>query len=174
MKPAIVSMMTRNAQRGFSLITAIFLLVVVTSLGTLMMTFFAAQQQSSAIDVLGARAYQAAHLGLEWGTFQITRSGVANGAGSTFANDCFTQSSQPSLSQPGLTGSKLSQFNLVVYCSYTATPNDSIASGVYNFTASAVTVNAAPGSADYVQRVIQASIDGGTVASGIIFQREVY
>ena len=164
-------MMRRKVQRGFSLVTAIFLLVVVASLGALMMTFFTAQQQSSALDALDARAYQAARVGVEWGTFQITQSGVAGG---TFAADCVNGTNPSATPPPTLTNTNLSQFSLVVSCFYTPSPTDTIASGVYNITASAVAVNAAPGSADYVQRVMRASIDGGVVASGIIYQRESY
>ena len=58
--------LTLKMQKGFSLVTAIFLLVVLATLGTLMVTFFSAQQQSSALDVMGTRAYQAARVGVEW------------------------------------------------------------------------------------------------------------
>jgi len=57
----------QNIPRGFSLVTAIFLLVVLGTLGTLMVTFFAAQQQSSALDVMGSRAYQASRVGYRVG-----------------------------------------------------------------------------------------------------------
>ena len=62
-------------QKGFSLITAIFLLVVLGGLGAVMMTFFSAQQQSSAQDVLGSRAYPAARAGIEWSVVQMLRNG---------------------------------------------------------------------------------------------------
>ena len=70
---------TRQLQQGFSLITAIFLLVVLGTLGTMMVTFFVAQQQSSTIDVLGSRAYQAARAGVEWASYNvgITPQGTA-------------------------------------------------------------------------------------------------
>jgi MSHA biogenesis protein MshP len=49
-----------SVQRGFSLISAIFLLVVIAALGTFAVTLSTTQQQSAALDVLGSRAYQAA------------------------------------------------------------------------------------------------------------------
>lgn len=81
----------RNLQRGFSLVTAIFLLVVLSALGAMMLTFFSAQQQGAALDVTGARAYQAARAGIEWGAYQIwsrnpARSNNVNCDGSTNAS----------------------------------------------------------------------------------------
>ena len=46
----------KKLQRGFSIVTAIFLLVVLSFLGVAMVTFSAAQHQSSALDVMGSRA----------------------------------------------------------------------------------------------------------------------
>jgi MSHA biogenesis protein MshP len=57
-------------QRGFSLISAIFLLVVLAALGAAMLTISTVHQASSALDVQGARAYQAARAGINWGLYQ--------------------------------------------------------------------------------------------------------
>jgi MSHA biogenesis protein MshP len=162
-----------KVQRGFSIITAIFLLVVLASLGALMTTFFTAQQQSSALDVVGSRAYQAARAGIEWGAFQITQSGVVNSPG-VFATACQSGTSSvpvtPSSTQPTLAGTPLSSFSLADSCY--ATSNVEGSPWVYTITATASGVNGAtPGSTDYVERVMQASIDG---ASGIVYQRESY
>ncbi len=64
-----------RAQRGFALVTAIFLLVVLAVLGAAMLTFSSAQHVGSAMDVQGARAYQAARAGIEWGAYQALRNG---------------------------------------------------------------------------------------------------
>jgi MSHA biogenesis protein MshP len=69
---------TDKKQRGFSLVSAIFLLVVIAALGTFAVTLFTTQQQSAAMDVLGSRAYQAARAGIEWGEYQAI---INNGAG---------------------------------------------------------------------------------------------
>jgi MSHA biogenesis protein MshP len=61
--------------RGVGLITAIFLLVVLAVLGVAMVTIFTSQQATSSLDVQGARAYQAARAGVEWGLFQQLRNG---------------------------------------------------------------------------------------------------
>ena len=56
---------------GFSLVTAIFLLVILASLGAFIVTISGVQQTSSALDMQGSRAYQAARAGIEWGTYQV-------------------------------------------------------------------------------------------------------
>jgi MSHA biogenesis protein MshP len=70
----------KDRQRGFSLVSAIFLLVVIAALGAFAVTVSTTQQQSAALDVMGARAYQAARAGIEWGAYQVLRGGacVAN------------------------------------------------------------------------------------------------
>lgn len=170
----------RHKVRGFSLISAIFLLVVLAALGAMMVTFFAAQQQSSAIDALGSRAYQAARAGIEWGAFQINQSQVV---GTSFATACQGgTSSVPATpaTQPTLAGTPLAQFSLADSCyatSYTEGTNPSV--WIYTVTATASGINGAvPGSSDYVQRVMQATIASavgvGDTASGVIYQRESY
>jgi len=59
-----------NRLRGFSLVAAIFLLVILSSLGAFVVTISTTQSHASALDVLGARAYQAARAGIEWGAYQ--------------------------------------------------------------------------------------------------------
>ena len=56
---------------GFSLITAIFILVILASLGAAIVTITGVEQTSSALDVQGSRAYQAAHAGIEWASYQL-------------------------------------------------------------------------------------------------------
>jgi MSHA biogenesis protein MshP len=65
----------KRRSAGIGLVTAIFLLVVLAGLGVAMVTIFTSQQQSSNLDVQGARAYQAARAGIEWGLFQQLRNG---------------------------------------------------------------------------------------------------
>jgi MSHA biogenesis protein MshP len=63
-------------------VTAIFLLVVLAGLGVALVTVFTAQQTTSALDEQGARAYQAARAGIEWGLYGQLRGGaVCAGAG---------------------------------------------------------------------------------------------
>lgn len=65
------------AARGFALLSAIFLLVVLAALGGFMMHFSTMQHSSSAQDVNGSRAYQAARAGMEWGAYQVIHNSTA-------------------------------------------------------------------------------------------------
>lgn len=66
-----------GSSKGFSLVSAIFLLVVIAALGVFAVTLSTTQQQSAALDVLGARAYQAARAGIEWGAYQVASNPAA-------------------------------------------------------------------------------------------------
>lgn len=70
--------------RGFTLVAAIFLLVVLAGLGSAILVVSTMQQIGSALDVQGARVYQAARAGIEWGVYKQTRSGVCNSSGDSF------------------------------------------------------------------------------------------
>jgi MSHA biogenesis protein MshP len=63
--------MRPETQRGFSLVAAIFLLVVLALLGALIASVTGMQQASGQLDLLGVRAYQSARAGLEWGASQV-------------------------------------------------------------------------------------------------------
>jgi len=74
--------MCRNMnQRGFSLIMAIFLIVVLGGIAVFIGRVSTMQHQSSALDEEGAMAYQAARAGLEWGVYQaiIIDDGLGSG-----------------------------------------------------------------------------------------------
>ncbi|MFC0251714.1 pilus assembly PilX family protein [Massilia consociata] len=66
---------SRARQAGVGLVTAIFLLVVLAGLGVASVTLFTSQQASSSLDVEGAKAYQAARAGIEWGLYEQLRQG---------------------------------------------------------------------------------------------------
>lgn len=59
--------------RGFAILSAIFILVVLAMLGAFIMNISSSQQIGSALDIQGARAYQAARAGIEWGLFRQMR-----------------------------------------------------------------------------------------------------
>jgi MSHA biogenesis protein MshP len=83
MRPALKS--CQRVQRGFSIVSAIFLLVVLAGLGAAMVTISGAQHTSSALDVEGARAYQAARAGIEWGVHRIVNAPAACFGASSFS-----------------------------------------------------------------------------------------
>lgn len=67
-------MRVRSAERGFAIVSAIFLLVVLAALGAFMVTLSTVQHTTSTQDLQGTRAYQAARAGVEWGVYQILRN----------------------------------------------------------------------------------------------------
>lgn len=138
----------QDIQRGFSLVTAIFLLVVLSGLGAVMMTFFTVQQQSSALDVMGARAYQASRAGIEWGAYQVLQN-----SGVGFAPACRAAATSSSVA---LTNT-LSGFNLNVQCSATSHVEGVGTLWVYSISSVAATAGAA-GQPDYVERQMSVTI----------------
>lgn len=63
--------MRPERQRGFAIITAIFILVVLAALGGFVATISTTQSAASAMDVQSAYAYQAARAGTEWGIDKV-------------------------------------------------------------------------------------------------------
>lgn len=138
-------------QRGFSLVTAIFLLVVLSALGAVMVTFFSTQQQGLALDVLGTRAYQAARAGVEWAAFNVSQTPQG-----TLWPGCSTGTTLSAANGNAL-GGTLAPYTVTVTCTVQASPyyEGTAAVFVYDITSTATGVNgAAPGSTDYVERVI--------------------
>ena len=68
MKPSL-----RRA-RGFALILALFLIVSMAAIGAYLLTVSNVQVETAVMDEQGARAYQAARAGLEWGAYQVLRN----------------------------------------------------------------------------------------------------
>lgn len=112
--------------RGSAIIVAIFLLVVLATLGAFIVSITSSQQIGGAYDVLGARAYQAAHYGSEWGVYQVLRGdpddlhfdlALSCGTAGTFCNLCraATYAAPTSMNLPGLAGT-LSDFTVTVSC----------------------------------------------------------
>lgn len=61
-------------QAGFTLLSVVFILVVLTALGAALANIALRQQMGSAAEVDAARALQAARAGLEWAAFQVLRN----------------------------------------------------------------------------------------------------
>ncbi|GBL44632.1 MSHA biogenesis protein MshP [Sulfuriferula multivorans] len=129
---------THATQRGFAIVAAIFLVVVLAALGAFMLTFSSVQHITSAQDVQGTRAYQAARTGIEWGAYQVLIS-----------------SSCP-LSTSLTAGGTQAGFSIVVQCNPFSTTEGGSTVNMYQIisTASQGTV----GSATYVERQLQATI----------------
>jgi len=126
-------------QTGFSLITAIFLLVVVAGLLVYMINIRVVQQTTLVYGVQGARAMQAARSGIEWGIYESL------GTPGCPATTTFTLPDQA-----------LKTFNIRVSCS-----ESTHIEGVTPITAfqlTAIATSGVYGTLDYVQRRIQATV----------------
>jgi MSHA biogenesis protein MshP len=66
----ILSRKLPRRMRGFSLVTGIFLLVVLSALGAFMVIFTGLQQNTVQVDILGVRAYYAARAGINWALYR--------------------------------------------------------------------------------------------------------
>jgi MSHA biogenesis protein MshP len=160
--------MSPDRQSGFSVVAAIFLLVVLAVLAVIIASVTGLQQASSQLDILGARAYQAARAGVEWGAHSVLDpNNTANNA----QPDCAQNVGQPFMSScpvsptnlTGLSGS-LSPFAVTVSCALTADTTEGNRNvRVFTITASACNqlpgpCPAAPASGEYVSREIQATL----------------
>jgi MSHA biogenesis protein MshP len=108
--------MCRNKQTGVALASAIFLLVVLAGLGAIILTVGSLQQTTSARDVMGSKAFQAARAGIEWGAYKVLQQGLPG--------TCFT--TPTTIAMPA--GTDLTGLSTTVTCASTATFNEGIRS----------------------------------------------
>ena len=76
-----MSTMRRDKQIGIALASAIFLIVAMAVLGAIAVTVAGLQHTSSARDVMGTKALQAARAGIEWGAYKVLTQAPLPGAG---------------------------------------------------------------------------------------------
>lgn len=62
-----------KAHEGFATIAAVFILVLMASMGAFMANVSLTQGQDMALDLLSANVYQAALAGTEWGSWQVVK-----------------------------------------------------------------------------------------------------
>lgn len=58
-------------QRGVSVITAVFIMLLLGVISALMVNLMSTAHMTSAQDIEGSRAYQAAQAGVEWGLYHV-------------------------------------------------------------------------------------------------------
>jgi len=120
-------------QAGFTLVQAVFILVVLAFLGVAMMRLSGVQSSTSIFALQGARAYQAARSGLEWGAARASTGSDCNG---TF---------------------NAGSFSVAVSCSFQPfTEGVAPAYPVYTFSSVATFGNY--GSPDFVQRRLESKV----------------
>jgi MSHA biogenesis protein MshP len=132
-------------ESGFVLPTAIFLLVVLAALASYMVSLSRTSHLSSALDIQGARAYQAARAGIEWAAWQVVDP------------QALQPSPAPCPASPtmlALAGT-LAGFQVSVSCTRTVETDGADTVAIYQITSTAT--SGLPGEVDYVDRQIQAS-----------------
>lgn len=104
--------------RGFAIVSAIFILVVLAGLGAFIVNISANQQIGSALDIQGVRAYQVARAGVEWGMYRVQATAAYNfGYTSTDPNTRACPAATTSFTP---TAATLSGFTVTVTCLATA------------------------------------------------------
>ena len=111
----------KRFETGIALASAIFLLVVLAGLGAIILTVGSLQQTSSARDVMGSKAFQAARAGIEWGAYKVMRQGTPAG---TPPGACFT--TPTAFAMPA--GTDLTGLTVSVECVSRTTANEGLRS----------------------------------------------
>jgi len=130
----------RPVVRGFTIVAAIFLLVVLAALGAFVLTVSSSQHMASAQDLQGARAYQAARSGIEWGAYQVLRN------------------SSCAASTPISPSGTLTGISVTVLCSSAGWTYTEAGDGVTLYQLTVTASQGAVGSATYVERQLQATV----------------
>jgi MSHA biogenesis protein MshP len=125
-------------QRGFSLVPALFLLVVLAALGVVAVRLAGVQHQTVVLAMQSGRAYAAARSGVEWSAYQALNSGSCSAA-------------TLSLTEGGLSG-----FTVETDCSSTTHAEGPNTVNVYVIDAFAW--SGSYGSPDYVSRRIRSTV----------------
>jgi MSHA biogenesis protein MshP len=137
----------RRHERGFALVAAIFIVVVLALLGIMMVTIGGMQRATATTAVRGTQAYYAARSGVEWAIFGALNNTAATcgATPSTLTTNTFN------LAVNGLNG-----FTVSVACSYTPHRERGNTYNVYLITSTVTSGNF--GEIDYVSRVLQSTV----------------
>ncbi len=137
------------SQHGFSMIAAIFLLVVLAALGAFMLTFSNIQHLTSAQDVQGSRAYWAARAGLEWAIAGVVATTVPTPpAVLPLPATC------PATAPPA----SVNGFTLVITCTPQSYTEAGATINIFQLTSSASTTGGV-GSIGFIERSLSASME---------------
>ena len=137
-------------QRGFTLPSAIFLVVILSLLGAAIVSLSTTQQMSSAQDMQGSRAYWAARAALDYGLYQVLDPENATAGAANFAA---CPAVPQTVTLPAFAGFTVQ----ITDCSRTATYDDNgLNIAVYRLTARA-SQGGAVGSPTYVERQLTIS-----------------
>jgi len=151
-------MCLKARSRGFSVVAAIFMLVVLALLAVLIASVTGMQQASGQLDVLGVRAHASARSGIEWGAHQVLDPNHT-------ISDCSMPSCPASPTHLSGLGGSLAGLTVSVTCSQTADTTEGhrnvrvfqIVATACNQPSGGACPNAAPTSG-YVERQLQAVV----------------
>ena len=133
-----------RVQRGFAIVSAIFLLVVLAGIMAYMVTLTGVQHATSLMSTQGERAHYAARSGIEWAISDLVNR---NGAGL----NCGPGAVVLNLTQGALAG-----FAVTIQCSSTAVTEGTT---TYNFHAlKAFAVVGSAGQPGFAQRQLEVSV----------------
>ena len=133
-------MISPRAQRGFSLVASIFLVVVVAMIAGFMVNIGTLQQAETTLGLMGLRANAAAGSGMEWALARVLAANSCPAPGTAFA----------------LPGSSLAGFAVTLDCSA-----HNVTEGARSYLTFRVVATARygqPGREDFFQRSLVASI----------------
>ena len=131
----------RQRPRGFALVPALFLLVVLGALALSAVKIGTGQQNAVTMGLMEARALAAARSGIEWGSYSALHGSCA---GATLT----------------LTEGALNGFTVVVTCNYAVFSNGSGTNNWYSLTATAT--SGTYGQPAYVRRTLVQTVTDAT------------
>jgi MSHA biogenesis protein MshP len=134
-----MSALRHGAQRGFSLVSALFLLVVLAALGVFAVRINVLQQQTVSAALRGAQAFHAARSGAAWGAYRALQGGWC---GADTLN----------LTEGGAAG-----FSVAVQCTQTSHP-EGFGTVTTVFVIDVIAQAGAYGGPDYVSRRLQIKV----------------
>lgn len=139
-------------QSGFVLVLAVFMLVMLAAISAYLLTISTLQVQAAAQDEAGARAYQSARTGIDWGAYQILRAPAQ-----AFATACAAGASTQTIALAG----QLAGFSVAVTCQAGAAQTEGASTfRAYTITATGCNQAGCPGTASaiYVERQLRVSL----------------
>ena len=130
----------KRSHQGFSLVSAVFLLVIVAALGAFMVTIGTTQRETSTLSVLGGRALAAAGSGMEWAVQRVLSDDACTAFPASFA----------------LSGGAAGGYAVAASCAAFPQVEGAAAYNVFRLTVTASRGNA--GESGFVSRTIRATV----------------
>jgi MSHA biogenesis protein MshP len=130
-----------SGNRGFSLVSAVFLLVVVALVASYALSIGSTQRADTTLALVGKRADLAARSGLEWGIARVVQDNACP------ANSSFSPE-----------GTGIASFSVAVSCSAQTVTEGASTYPIFTLTVTATLGN--EGSEDFARRTVSAQVSG--------------